>query len=217
MANGSSSRLQIFVDFDGTITSRDSIVYLTETWGGGPDFRRQILGRIEEGSLSVFEAIEQELATVRVGWEEAAEDLRKSISVDPEFGPFVEWCRGEGHPVVVLSSGIEQVVSLFIGHLGVPYFAHPVRITDDGWFYRRDPSSDKVAILKASRRREPVVYVGDGTSDVAVLPYVDVLFAKSYLERYCRRNSIPFFPFETFRDVRAGLEAVLAARTPGAG
>lgn len=211
MPESSGSKLQIFVDFDGTITSRDSIVYLTEKWGAGPSFRQQIRRQIKAGALSVFQAIEQELATVRIGWREAARDLEENISVDPEFAPFVEWCRQEGHPIRVVSSGIEPVVSHFIGHLDVPFVAHPVRITENGWFYKRDPDSDKVEILKETRQQGPIAYVGDGNSDVAVVPYVDILFAKSDLASYCRRRSIAFRPFESFRDVRSGLEALLSA------
>lgn len=198
--------MQIFVDFDGTITSRDSIVYLTETFGGGPEYRKQVLRRIETGEIAVFEAIEEELATVRVSWEEAARHLKEQITVDPHFPSFLAWCRARGYPVQVVSSGIEQVVEWMIGPLQVPFSAHPVQIAPEGWVYRRREESDKVTILKQARGQGEIVYVGDGTSDVAVLPYVDFLFAKSYLARYCSREGIVYFPFEDFRDVQRGLE-----------
>ena len=38
--------LRVFCDFDGTITNLDSIVFLTERFGGGPDFRESILSKI---------------------------------------------------------------------------------------------------------------------------------------------------------------------------
>ena len=63
--------LQIFSDFDGTITNRDSIVFLTETFGAGPNLRNDIFEQIKSGELTVYEAIERELATVTVPWEEA--------------------------------------------------------------------------------------------------------------------------------------------------
>ncbi len=124
--------LQIFSDFDGTITSRDSIVFLTEEFGGGPNFRHDILGQIKSRELTVYEAIKRELATVTVSWEEAAQALKKHIHVDPSFSMFVRWCRRENYLLSVLSSGIKPVVSLFIGESGVPFFAHRVEMTATG-------------------------------------------------------------------------------------
>lgn len=56
--------MQIFCDFDGTITNRDSIVFLTEEFGGGEAFRLEVLDDIKTGRMNIFEAIERELATV---------------------------------------------------------------------------------------------------------------------------------------------------------
>ncbi len=197
---------QVFCDFDGTITQRDTIVFLTEELGGGPRFRKQALQDIHTGAISVYEAIGRELATVTASWQEASEKLLKEIAIDPAFPEFVEWCRSRGWPLAVVSSGIEAVLHLYLGELDVPLYAHPVEFSRDGWVYRRRADVNKESLLRAARK-EPgeIVYVGDGTSDVQVLPYVDRLFAKAYLADYCRTNGIDFEPFETFRDVQRRL------------
>ena len=202
--------LRIFSDFDGTVTSHDSIVFLTEVFGGGPEYRRDILKRFERGELDLFQIIEQELASVKVPWEEAARALKERISVDPEFPAFVDWCRGQRYPLSVVSSGIQRVVALFIGHLGVPFFAHPVEFRPEGWRYRRDRRSDKEELLRKARSDErKIVYIGDGISDISVLGHTDWLFAKSRLARYCSENGISFFPFDSFHEVRERLERLI--------
>ena len=108
-----SRMLRVFCDFDGTITDRDSIVFLTESFGDGPDFREDVLLRIVSGEITVFEAIEHELATVRVQWEEALGVLLAEIRIDPFFESFVEWCRDQGVPLSILSSGMRPVVEAF--------------------------------------------------------------------------------------------------------
>lgn len=197
---------RIFCDFDGTITTRDSIVFLTDRLGGGTSYRAGVFERIKSGELSVFDAIAQELATVRASWEEAEALLREHIDIEPTFEAFVRWCRYQGHPVSVVSSGLKPVVSMFVGHLNLPIHAHPVECRPDGWRYRRDPSQEKTSILSAvPDDGSEIVYIGDGSSDVAVLPWVDRLFAKDYLAEYCRRHDFPFTPFSSFRDVADGL------------
>ncbi len=199
-------RIQIYTDFDGTITDRDSIVLLVEEFGEGARLRHDLLKEFESGNLSAAEVIKGELASVRVPWEEAAIGLQRQIRVDPSFPTFVDWCKAEEIPLCVLSSGLRDIVSLFIGHLGVPIFAHSADIDPDGWRYHREPASEKETLVQARRDGDKTVFVGDGISDISVLPHVDILFAKSYLARHCAAQGIDFIPFETFQDIQVRLE-----------
>ena len=202
--------ISVFCDFDGTITSHDSIVFLTERFGGGPGFRSGALARIKSGEWSVFEAIEHELASVTISWEEAARVLRSKIKVDSFFEDFVAWCNERSLRIQVVSSGMRPVVELFIGHLGLEIYAHPVTISPQGWHYQPDATVMKVPVLEEARRHtKRLIYVGDGTSDVCAIPYVDDLFAKRYLADYCEANGVPYIPFDTFKDVQRELEALL--------
>ncbi|MFZ0427616.1 MAG: MtnX-like HAD-IB family phosphatase [Acidobacteriota bacterium] len=206
-----SRMLRVFCDFDGTITDRDSIVFLTESFGGGADFREDVLLRIVSGEITVFEAIEHELATVRVQWEEALGVLLAEIRIDPFFESFVEWCRDQGVPLSILSSGMRPVVEAFVGRFDVPIFAHSVEFGPEGWRYRREAENDKPALLAAVPEGDEVVYIGDGTSDVAAIPLVDHLFAKEgrFLAEHCRANHIAFTPFRDFAEIRAAVAQLL--------
>lgn len=202
--------ISIFCDFDGTITSRDSIVFLTEFYGGGCGYRSAALARIESGEWSVHEAIEHELASVKISWEEAVPILQSEITMDPFFEGFVSWSRRQSLPLRVVSAGMRPVVELFLGHLGLEIYAHPVEISPDGWHYRTDPASMKVTVLKeAHGNAGSLVYIGDGTSDVCAIPYADHLFAKRYLAEYCETNGVPYFPFDDFEDVKRQLKEIL--------
>lgn len=207
--------LQLFCDFDGTITNRDSIVFLTERFGGGPRFRMQVLEAIKRGEITVSRAIEMELETISVPWATARAALLEEIEMRPSFPSFALWCQDQGIPLTVVSSGLRPVVELFLDGLEVPWIAHRVEMLPDGWRYRRDEAADKVAVLKRAAGQGRIAYVGDGTSDVEVIPHADFLFARSYLADYCRAHGHPFTPFETFTEIRASLESLLAeiART----
>ena len=201
----SKMNIEVFTDFDGTVTDRDSIVFLTQKFGGGEEYRQQALTRYGKGEIDLFELIREELATVTVPWNEAARSLNENISVDSHFPSFVEWCGHRGYPVSVVSSGILQVVSLFIGDLGVPFHAHPVEMKESGWVYQKDERADKANLLREAKARCKVVYIGDGISDISAVPYADFLFAKSRLAGYCQEQTIPFFSFRNFREVQERL------------
>ncbi len=203
------SQVQVFSDFDGTITTRDTIVFLTEKHGRGPQFRNQMLNEIKTGRMTVFEVIERELETVTLSWPEARESLLRNIEIDPSFAPFVKWSRSVRLPLSVVSSGLEPTVRVFVGDYGLPIHAHPVECALEGWRYRVRESSLKSVVLSLAKKEGKVVYIGDGTSDVDAIPFADVLFAKSYLGEYCRRNNVPYEPFQTFSDVHERLQAYL--------
>ena len=202
--------LRVFCDFDGTITNLDSIVFLTERFGGGPDFRESILSKIVSGEMTVFEAVEHELATISAEWEEALALLRTEIVVDPFFGEFVDWCRDREIPLAILSSGMRPVVEAFVGRFEVPIFAHSVEISSSGWRYRHEEQNDKWILLEALPEGDEVVYIGDGTSDVSVIPLVDHLFAKEgrFLEEHCRANGVEFTSFRDFSEIRSAVEDI---------
>jgi len=203
--------IRIYCDFDGTITDRDTIVFLTERFGAGPEFRRKIVDRISNGEISVFEAVRRELETVHADWDTAVAALREAVHMDPYFEAFVAWCRSQGWEPAVVSSGMEPVVRLFLGHLKLPTAAHRVTPSPDGWRYEMVPEADKERILASLPAGDFVVYVGDGTSDVSVIPYVDLLFAKRgrYLDRWCKRHGVAAQSFESFREVREHLQSRL--------
>jgi len=210
--------IRVYCDFDGTITNQDTIVFLTERFGAGPEYRRAVVEAIKSGEISVSEGIRRELATIRATWDEAVAALDKEIRVDPGFGDFTLWCKEAGIPVVVLSSGMMPVVQHFVGRFGIPLHAHAVDVEPGGWIYRRLPEQDKESILSAISPEDRVVFVGDGTSDVAALPYVDLLFAKEgrFLASYCRREGIPFIPFGSFQEVLTHLQERLEDHTAAA-
>ncbi len=201
--------IQIFSDFDGTITAQDSIVFLTETFGGGSRHREAVLKAFEQSLLDPFQVIEKELATVKISWTDAVRTLSENISIDPEFPDFVRWCQRHRYPLSVVSSGVRKIIRLFIGHLDIPFYGHPVDITEKGWVYRKDESADKVRLLRQARSDAKVVYIGDGISDLAVIGLTDFLFAKSRLAQHCTQKEIPYFPFESFGQIQQKLEELV--------
>jgi 2-hydroxy-3-keto-5-methylthiopentenyl-1-phosphate phosphatase len=75
-------------------------------------------------------------------------------------------------------------------------------------------------MLAAQRLREchgPVAFVGDGQSDRYGALYSDIVFAKDALVEICELDGVPFRRWETFDDVREGLETIETLAGPVGG
>lgn len=134
----------------------------------------------------------------------------------PAFIDFLHACAAWPLALSLVSEEPEHIVQALLdrrrfGHL--PVFARRrVGSTVENPFGRDDcPASGgvcKCAIAGLwSQPRWPVtVYVGHARSDACVARHADVLFACGELAALARASARPFVPYETFDDVRRGLE-----------
>ena len=139
--------IQICTDFDGTITTRDTIVFVTEQFGAGEDYRARIVNDIKSGRISVFQGIRLELETVKVDWETVVKTLRENVFLEQGFEDFVEWSKGNSYPMTILSSGMTPVVELYTVHLGIPVFAHQLEVSPEGWKFEVIEENRKQLVL----------------------------------------------------------------------
>src|SRR5438132_13029917 len=87
-----AGRLHIFSDFDGTITERDTLIFLAERLGGGPQMVQTIGRLIQEGKLSLRDGIAGEMRSIRSPFNEARTLLLEQVKIDPSFAAFARWC-----------------------------------------------------------------------------------------------------------------------------
>jgi 2,3-diketo-5-methylthio-1-phosphopentane phosphatase len=221
LPTGTKSQLHIFSDFDGTITETDTLVFLAENVGGGPQMVSAIGRLIRESKISLRDGIAAEMRSIRVPFDEAIRLLNEKVKVDAGFLAFAGWCVEESLPLTVLSAGFHEIIDNFLGPHALGHVQvlanrlHPDERT--GWRCQfRDDSQyghDKArAILAAKKRGERTCFIGDGLSDRSSADVADQTFAKHGLADYCRQRQIPFHPFESFDDVRRTLAQQLASQ-----
>ena len=206
--------LHIFSDFDGTITEKDTLIFLAEHVGGGPQMVNAIGRLIREGKISLRDGIAAEMRSIRSGFDEATQLLREKVNIEPTFNIFAEWCSKEGIPLTVVSAGFHEIIDLFLLPGSFPHLrvlANRVKPDQkEGWRCEfRDSSQfghDKSRVLQEAKDRgQYVCFIGDGLSDRASAEVADEVFAKHGLAEYCQERKIPYHPFESFDDVRRTL------------
>jgi 2,3-diketo-5-methylthio-1-phosphopentane phosphatase len=208
--------VHVFSDFDGTITEKDTLVFLAMNLGGGAEMVQTIGRLIKSNQISLREGIAAEMRSIRVSWSEAEKLLREQVKVDPHFKTFARWCRAQQLPLTVLSAGFYQTIELFFARDQFPeieVLANQLNPDEArGWQCEfRDESDwghDKVRALRAARERgQYTIFIGDGLSDRAAAEAADEVFAKHSLATFCQEKQLAFHPFETFADVLKALQA----------
>jgi 2-hydroxy-3-keto-5-methylthiopentenyl-1-phosphate phosphatase len=197
--------VKLVLDWDGTVTVRDSLWMLLERFGDREvfDATEEALGR----TLSYREVMEGQLATVRAPLADAVAFLVEHVEVRPGFAGLVE--RFEP---LVLSSGFVETIDPILAREGVRVELVANRLDPEprGWRIRwadeaMCPVCGDLCKRRALPRARPLVYVGDGYSDRCAAQAADRVFARHGLARYLDAAGFAFEPFETFDDVAAAL------------
>ncbi len=197
--------MKVVLDWDGTITVRDTQWMLLERFGD-----RTVFDRTEDGlgtTLSFRDVMETQLATIAAPLDEAVAFLVAEAEVRAGFRELA----ARYHPLV-LSSGFHETIAPILDREGVALDVRANRLDAQpgGWrVLWADPTPCPVCGDLCKRRAlpdvRPLVYVGDGYSDRCAALAADRVFARRALADYLDSQSVPHEPFDTLDDVAAAL------------
>lgn len=214
--------LLIACDFDGTITTRDTLHVIIEAYGTR-GLWESLEPRLREGSLSVQAAMEIEFAGVLAAADDVRELVLRAAPVRAGFASFLAWAAREGHEVVVMSAGFRTVIDWVFeanGLLGLDIVSNDAHFSPSGcrleWLLPgglcdRCGRTCKRATLAARRGDRRVVYIGDGISDRCPARDADHVFARAGLATYLDEIGMPSRGFSDFHDIRRSLGRVISA------
>ena len=216
----SERKVIVLSDFDGTITTSNTMDFLYETYA---TCGLKYVQEWEAGKLSTMEEEELSFSCIQASREELEEAVLANVVVDPDAGALVDYCREHGFGFVVLSEG----QTWYIHHLLAEHnlivdqvYGSEVTFHPDGTVTMEYPHFDprfpmrgtaKAAIIeKYQKAGYYTIFIGDGKSDTDAVRAADKVFAKSHLLAYCQAHQIPVAGFEDFK----GLLQLWAAKSP---
>ena len=142
---------------------------------------------------------------------DAAERLiERGIRFDETFPAFRSACRSANLDLVVVTSGIQELVERYLARRGIvtPVVGNGADMRSDGWRIRfRDDSLagiDKQAFVEhAHGEGRRAVLIGDDRSDFDAALAADVTYAKtdSALERFLAERGRAFRAFDRFSEI----------------
>ncbi|ORE04394.1 hypothetical protein BCV72DRAFT_211322 [Rhizopus microsporus var. microsporus] len=211
-------KIQVFTDFDGTLSIDDTGILLIDDHRSLGTERRKVLDHaILNGSITYRDALQEMWDNVHISWEEAWTDHLDHCQIDPGFPSFNEFCRENNFPVTVLSSGLypvlERIMFNFLGEKSkdIKIVCNNAEIKDRTWKiiwrddseYGNDKSKTLIEARQNASKDTIFIFCGDGVSDISAARHADILFARKGrdLEIYCQRENIPFIAFDTFAEI----------------
>ncbi|MEX1009477.1 MAG: HAD-IB family phosphatase [Acidimicrobiia bacterium] len=205
------SRTSVFLDFDGTISTRDVGMHLLER-AGAPEWW-ELHEQYERGEIGSRECIHDQWGLV-TGDEAALRAIAAEVALDPGFAPLVHALRARGTEVTVVSDGFGFYVHDACAPLGVAVLTNTVDFTTRELLFPHEdrccPCSScgvckQAPIKDAKYQGHTTVLVGDGASDRKAALLVDVVFAKDALASWCATFGVSAVPFVTLDDVHRAL------------
>lgn len=203
--------MRLVLDWDGTVTERDTLEALVERFGDIETYRRT--GRLMGRSLTHDEALARSVATVRAPLDEVVGWLLDTVRLRPGFRELVA-----RHRPLVVSSGFHELIEPVLARerVAVELLANRVEARPEGWRIRfRDQiccSDCREPCKRASLPPGEVVYVGDGYSDRCAALAATRVFATDRLAHYLDERAIPYTPFSDLHDVLRALSPEAVAR-----
>ena len=198
--------MRLVVDWDGTVTVRDSLVQVIHRFGD-PALLAELEPRVGH-DLTLHEEIALEFAAITVPVAEVAAWVVEHVEIRDGLHELAET-----HRPTVISAGFHELIEPVLAREGVELevLANRVEATADGWrVHWRDEAACATCgepCKRGALAGEPYAYVGDGYSDRCAALAAERVFARDGLARYLERREVPFEPFETLADVAVALPA----------
>ena len=196
--------MKLVVDWDGTVTVRDSLVAAIHDLGDPSIYE----GGIQQNFGSYGEALAAEVHTLRCTADELGAWALENVEIRPGFHEIVE----QYDPLIV-SSGLPQIILPVLEREGLQRLevrANDAEPSPDGWrvSFRHEgvcPVCGDNCKRRSLPDERPLVFVGDGWSDRCASLAADRVFARTGLAEYLAEQQVPYEPYETFFDVAAVL------------
>ena len=193
--------MQLVLDWDGTVTERDTLDLVLSEFGDGEIYERAE-AELDAGRMTLNDVIATEFATVTAPLDEVVAHVLEHARVRSGFAELARARR----PLVV-SSGFHELIEPVLereGVLGaVELRANRVDARPDGWrVHFRVAETCEVCGEPCKRADLPageVVYAGDGHSDYCASLAAARVFATGGLARWLERRGVAFTPLTDFR------------------
>ena len=209
---------QAIVDFDGTISERDTTDCILTR------FAEPGWEAIEDdwvaGRIGSRECMERQVALLRASPDQF-DSFVESFAIDWGFAFFVRVCQRHGVPVTVVSDGLDRTIHAVLrraGLAGLPVIANHIEpVGSDRWrltspHASRDGSCDSGTCkcdVARSLGRPATILVGDGRSDFCLSERADLVFAKNSLVTHCGEAGVEHHPFSQLSEAARLLDDML--------
>ena len=210
---GNNKKSIFLIDFDITISKKDSTDVLLETHQ--PEFKQELRKKYRAGEYSIREFIKYGLGSLNITKEQYIQTLQENVTIDETFIDFVK----SGEEFKIVSAGARLNVQGTLSKYGInlpdsEVISNDLKFsgTDKNQITVENPFLDKEgyygvdnkdAIENYKKKGYKTYFVGDGPSDYKALEVADFAFVRKGTRavKFCEENGIEFFEFDNFNEI----------------
>lgn len=207
-----SFKKAVFCDFDGTITSKETLSGMVSHLI--PDRWKEILPEMLARRMTLREGVKtlvESIPTARYG---EVIDFVMAVPMRPGLEELLDFLDSRGVPLIVISGGLRGMVESRLGELAKRVRDIYAVDTDlSGEFIRVSSTHegetelmDKPRIIR-QYKTDQVIAIGDGFTDINMAQVSDLVFARDALAQILQQTGKEFVPWNDFFDVRRELES----------
>lgn len=197
----------LFVDFDGTITSEETLTGAMRLCIPSELFEEKAR-ELKEGKRSLADTLHLAFSLIPGNRMEDILDYVRGVPIRPGFEDLLDTAEDLGIPVVVISGGLKPYVEekLFpyrdkiLAVYSVDAIPEEKGIRLVAPYEGRGELMEKTLIMDRFDY-EKAIMVGDGHTDVRMALASDLIFAREELARILTMKQVPYQPWEDFYDV----------------
>ncbi|RJP78892.1 MAG: hypothetical protein C4524_05965 [Candidatus Zixiibacteriota bacterium] len=208
--------IEVFCDFDGTLTSRDTLDLLLQRFA--PPQWRELDAAMLSGRISEREGLKAEMALITASDEELMATLAREVRPAEGLDDLMELFRERGWPVTVVSGGLVHFAGALLrswGYGDLPLLANSHRRNGGGGIEVVEADSPRIRercshckswhLRQALDRGATLVYIGDGLTDYCPAQLAHRRYAKGNLLAHLREQGVEAIPFRDLREVAEDL------------
>ena len=209
--------IEIFCDFDGTLTNKDTLVVLLDKYAAADWY--SIEERALTGEIDERESLRAELALITAPDDELERTLQAEIRPAEGVANFVTLVRESQWSMTVLSGGLIRFSGKLWRNWGygdIPLFANDHTRNGDGRITVIAATTPKIKdhcnhckrwhLEEAIGRGSTVVYIGDGLTDFCPAEVAHRRYAKRTLLDHLKKQNLEAIPFNDLNEVAADLK-----------
>ena len=197
----------VFLDFDGTITSEETLVGVMNRLVSKEDFEKQYAAAMKE-KMTISQMLKtffREIPSSRIS---DVMDYIESVSIRPGFQEFLDYMNELKIPVVVISGGLKQMVYSKLEKyraqildiycvdvdLSGPYMNLVSKFDDGNELLKK---TDVMGFYDFQKS----ISIGDSHTDMKIAIAADQVFARDELADFMRDLGKPYEKWEDFYDI----------------
>lgn len=212
------NELAVILDFDGTITDRDTNNLIFSNLGN--EVNAQIEAQFKNQEIGTRESMEKHFAQINLTESEYFQYILSRVEIRQGFLYFVQNCIENTVPLSIVSGGFENIINKMLQEQ-LPDFAENMNVCANRLHFHGNTivpefkhnfincvkNFGPCGNCKRSYVRElqfqgyRVVFVGDGLTDRCGAETAEVVFARSKLANFCENHGISHIKYNNFTEV----------------